>query len=235
LLVADGPSTLVLEGGTHNPYAPPFDFVEKAFLPVINRMGPRVRATLERPGFYPAGGGKFTVEIEPAPKLTPIDLLDRGEIKARRARAVVSALPSHVAERELQVVAAKMGWDESVLSVESVKDPHGPGNILIIEIESEHVTEVFTGFGERGVSAEAVASKTVDEVREYLAGGVPVGRHLADQLFIPFAMAGGGSFSTLPLTRHSHTNIEVLRSFLSVQCVVAEEGAGRYRVTIALS
>jgi RNA 3'-terminal phosphate cyclase (ATP) len=31
LLTADGPSSLTLEGGTHNPHAPPIDFLEKAF------------------------------------------------------------------------------------------------------------------------------------------------------------------------------------------------------------
>jgi RNA 3'-terminal phosphate cyclase (ATP) len=51
LLTAPAPSTLVLEGGTHNPAAPPFDFLVKSFLPLINRMGPTVTAELERPGF----------------------------------------------------------------------------------------------------------------------------------------------------------------------------------------
>ena len=56
LMISGGPSEIILEGGTHNPFAPPYDFLEKAFLPVINRMGPRVDAVLEKPGFYPAGG-----------------------------------------------------------------------------------------------------------------------------------------------------------------------------------
>ena len=42
LILAGGPSRLVLEGGTHNMLAPPFDFIAKSFLPVINQMGPRV-------------------------------------------------------------------------------------------------------------------------------------------------------------------------------------------------
>jgi RNA 3'-terminal phosphate cyclase (ATP) len=87
LLVARGPSTLILEGGTHNPYAPPFDFLAKAFLPLVARMGPRVEAVLERPGFYPAGGGCIRVRVEPAPRLERLDLLERGEIhRPRRAR-----------------------------------------------------------------------------------------------------------------------------------------------------
>src|SRR5262245_60443308 len=69
LLTATGPSTVVVEGGTHNPHAPPFDFLALAFLPLLARMGARAQATLDRPGFYPAGGGQLTVEITPAPAL----------------------------------------------------------------------------------------------------------------------------------------------------------------------
>ena len=66
LLIADGPTNLILEGGTHNTWAPPFDFLEKAFLPLVNRMGPRVEVELEQHGFYPAGGGRYRVHIQPA-------------------------------------------------------------------------------------------------------------------------------------------------------------------------
>jgi hypothetical protein len=62
LLVADGPSEVILEGGTHNPYAPPFDFLDQAFLGLINKMGPTVSASLIRPSFYPAGGGTFITQ-----------------------------------------------------------------------------------------------------------------------------------------------------------------------------
>lgn len=56
LIIGSKPSTLTLEGGTHNPHAPPFDFLQKTFLPILNKMGSKVSAKLERPGFYPAGG-----------------------------------------------------------------------------------------------------------------------------------------------------------------------------------
>jgi RNA 3'-terminal phosphate cyclase (ATP) len=214
LLLASGPSTLTLEGGTHNPFAPPFDFLARAFLPLVNRMGPQVMAKLERPGFYPAGGGKFTVEIKSAAKLTRLDLPERGEVRSRCARAVVANLPRKIAERELKVIARKMSWGDEWLCAETVDNSRGPGNVVMIEIESECVTEVFTGFGERGVTAEAVAEQAVKEARQYLAAGVAVGEHLADQLLVPMALAGGGRFTTLPLTRHSTTNIEIIKKFL---------------------
>jgi RNA 3'-terminal phosphate cyclase (ATP) len=222
LLTADGASELVLEGGTHNPYAPPFDFLAKTFLPIINRMGPRVTAKLERHGFYPAGGGKFTVSIEPAKKLSRVDLMERGEILKHEAIGIVSQLPRKIAETELAVLQAKLSWGPECFRVEEVSNPRGPGNILIVIIESEHVTKVFTGFGERGVPADRVAFSTVEQVHEYLSAGVPVGRHLADQLMIPMALAGGGKFRTLPPTRHSTTNIEILKKFLDVDITVTK-------------
>jgi len=232
LLVAGGPSTLKLEGGTHNPFAPPFDFLAKAFLPLLNRMGPRVSATLVRPGFYPAGGGEFHVSIQPVPHLSPLHLDARGEIRNTRAVARVAALPRSIAQRELDVIARELAVDRSALSTEEIPNPQGPGNIVVIEIESEHVTEVFTGFGEKGVRAEEVADQAVEAARQYLAADVPVGPHLADQLLVPLAMAGGGSFTTLPLSRHAATNIAVLRQFLNVDVRVEQLAKKAFKVSL---
>lgn len=220
LLTASAPSRLTLEGGTHNPFAPPFDFLEKSFLPLINRFGPQVTAELERPGFYPAGGGKFSVEINPAASLNRLDLTERGKIKRRRGRAIVANLPRHIAEREIAVIRRKMSWNAEWLEAEVIDNSRGPGNIVLIEIESENATEVFTGFGERGVRAESVAEKAVQAARRYLSSEVAAGEYLADQLLLPMAMAGGGRFTTLPLSRHATTNINMIRKFLDVEITV---------------
>jgi len=217
LMVASSSSIVVIEGGTHNTYAPSVDFLRKAFLPVIERMGPRVRVEIERHGFYPAGGGRIRVEIQPVKKLVPVSIMDRGEIVAQTATATVAGLSPEIAKRELEVIAKKLEWDEESLRIEQLADSVGPGNVLSIEIQSEHVTEVFTGFGERGRSAERVAKSTVAQVHHYLHKGVPVWSHLADQLMLPFAMAGAGEFCTCALTPHSETNASVIEQFLQVK------------------
>ncbi|MBT8367051.1 MAG: RNA 3'-terminal phosphate cyclase [Deltaproteobacteria bacterium] len=231
LLIAGEPSEIVLEGGTHNPFAPPFDFLEKAFLPVINRMGPNVDAVLEKPGFYPAGGGRFKVSINPA-GLNRINLLERGNINNKTARASVANLPVSIANRELKVVREKLEWNREVLKAVEVENSQGPGNILTVEIESENITEVFTGFGEKGTSAEKVAKRAVKSVLEYLAFNVPVGRYLADQLLIPMALAGGGKFRTLSPTRHTKTNVEIIKKFLDVEIAVIEYDRNQWEVEI---
>jgi len=224
LLVGTQPSSLTLEGGTHNPFAPPLDFLDKAFLPLVNRMGPHVETALERPGFAPRGGGRVVATVRPVAKLAPFHLHDRGAIKTRRAKAVVCGIPRHVAERELAVVRERLGWPSEACEVVELPEAYGPGNIVTIEIDSEHVTEVFTGVGMRGVRAEAVAAGAADAAARYLAADVPVGDCLADQLLLPLSLAGGGSYKTLAITRHSATNIEVIRKFLDVVVGVTEAG-----------
>jgi RNA 3'-terminal phosphate cyclase (ATP) len=231
LLIADAPSEVVLEGGTHNPFAPPFDFLAKAFLPLINRMGPGVEAVLEKPGFYPAGGGRFRVSINPD-RLIRIDLTERGHVIDKTARAAVANLPVNIAKRELKVIEERLKWDKDLLEAVEVEHSHGPGNILTIEIESEHITEVFTGFGERGVSAETVAKRAAKAVQEYLAFDVPVGRHLADQLLLPMALAGGGKFRTLSPTKHTTTNAEIIKKFIDVDITLTEYDHNRWAIEI---
>jgi RNA 3'-terminal phosphate cyclase (ATP) len=232
LLTAPDPSLIELEGGTHNPMAPPYDFIERAFLPLLRRMGPAVAAELDRPGFYPAGGGRIIVDVPSVPRLLPIHLPERGEVLHCKARAVVAGLPRHIAEREIKTVAEVTGWDHACCRVHELPPAYGPGNAVVLEVESRHVTEVFTGVGERGVSAEEVGRRAAREALNYLESGVPVGEHLADQLLLPMALAGGGSFVTTEPTLHTRTNMDIIRRFIDVPAVAEPLRGGAWRITV---
>jgi len=232
LALAAERSSLVLEGGTHNPMAPPFDFLDRAFLPLVARLGPRASATLDRPGFYPAGGGKLRVDIQPAPRFGELALLERGEVQSRRVTATVALLDRSIAEREVATVRARLGLAGDECEVVSVRRPVGPGNIVCIDLASEHVTEVFVGFGERGVPAERVAEGAAGEAQRYLDASVPVGPHLADQLILPLALGAGGVFRTVEPTGHTRTQREVVRAFLGVDVRLDDVGGGRYEVGV---
>lgn len=213
LLTASEPSAVAVEGGTHNVGAPPFDFLDRAYLPLLRRMGGRVRARLVRYGFAHQGGGRIELRIDPVPALGPLDLRERGAVLGCRGRALLSLLHERIGERKLAVVRRELGWPNDRLDVERV-DADGPGNAIVLEVHSERVSEVFTAFGQRGIPAESVAGHAVQAVRDYLGAGVPVGPHLADQLLLPLAIAAGGMFRTMTPTQHFMTNSEVLRLFL---------------------
>lgn len=232
LLTADAPSTVTVEGGTHNSMAPPFDFLAEAFVPLLGRMGASVNLELERHGFYPAGGGRLRAEVAPCPSLSPLRLLERGAAGEHSARALLANLPKHVAKRELRVVARELGWPRERLEMLQVESP-GPGNALLLRLEFENVIEVTCAFGQKGVPAERVAGAAVAEARQYLQADAPVGEHLADQLLLPMAMAGGGAFRTLPLSGHTRTNMEVISRFLEVRFRQEEQDDGTMVVEVA--
>jgi len=188
LMLAGGPSTLIVEGGTHNPWAPPFDFLARAFVPLINRMGPRITIQLDRHGFFPAGGGSLRVQIEPAEALAGFDLCERGQIVDCRARVLLSNLPAHIARREIDTIVEKTGWNRGACSIDEVSAT-GPGNVVILEVASADVNEVFTAFGQKGVKAERVATDAVNQALEYIDSGAPVGPYLADQLLLPLGIS----------------------------------------------
>jgi RNA 3'-terminal phosphate cyclase (ATP) len=146
----------------------------------------------------------------------------------------VARLPRHIAEREIDVIRSSLAISDDQLSVEEIRNSAGPGNIAILSVESDALTETFAGFGRRGVPAEAVARGLVSEAKEYLAADVPVGRRLADQLLVPMALAGGGRFRTLPPSRHTRTNARVIRRFLDVDIAIEPEGDdnGAWQVVI---
>jgi RNA 3'-terminal phosphate cyclase (ATP) len=233
LLLAEQPSQLVIEGGTHNPLAPPFDFLQHAFLPLLNRMGPTVTARLERPGFAPRGGGRLHVAVQPATRLRPLAITERGVVRSQHAEVLLAHLPEPIARRELAVLQRQLGYDDSQLRFRWANDAYGPGNVVNAIIESEHVTECFSAFGQRGLPAEVVAQQVVDQVRRYLQAGVPVGLHLADQLLLPLVLAGGGTFVTLQPSSHTLTNIDIIRAFVGVDIQTREIADDVWKVSVA--
>lgn len=232
LLFADADSELVLDGGTHNPLAPPFDFLERSFVPALRGMGAEVAVELQRHGFHPEGGGRACVRVRPS-ALHPIDVLARGAVRAIRARAIVAGLPEHIGRRELDVVRDKLGVTKESCTL--VTADGGPGNALVIDVECESGTEVFCALGRIGLPAERVAADAVRDVKAYLRHDAPIGPHLADQLLLPMALAGGGSFRTTRPTTHTTTNARVIEAFLPLRVERFDEGAGVWRIAVRQS
>ena len=231
LLMTPGRSRLTFMGGTHNPLAPPFDFLDQVFLPLIRRMGAHVTAKLENHGFFPAGGGCFFVELEGGQPLAPLILLERGPVRQINADVFLAHLPQNIGNRELNVVRQKFELKRNCLHTHQVTSA-GPGNVLLITIESENCTEQFAGFGAKGVVAEKLAEEVSAEALEYVAAEVPVGSYLADQLLLPLALGNGGSFRSLPLTLHSETNTAVIQQFLPRAIEVTPQGPTAVRIDI---
>ena len=216
LLLAEGESHLTLEGGTHNPLAPPFDFLERTFLPLLRRMGAEVSVRLLGYGFFPAGGGSLGVTTRGG-RLSRLSLTERGGTSLS-SLCLYSGLPGGVAERQRALLRRRLPLaDAAVLRVDSP----GPGNAVMVAAASgegaDAHEEVFTAFGEKKITAEKVAERAAAEAEEYCQTAAALGKYSADQTLLYMALAGGGEFTTTPLTRHSETNMQVIRSFLPLE------------------
>jgi RNA 3'-terminal phosphate cyclase (ATP) len=213
LLTASGESRVHITGGTHNRGSPPFDFMSRSFLPILRRMGAQVELELRSYGFFPRGGGEIHARIQSGARLASLQLTSRGALRRGYAEAYIAALPLHVAERELEVIGRTLGWNREQLQLRGLPNDVGPGNAVTITLEYENVTEVFTGFGEKGVRAEIVAEGAANEARAYLSSTAPVGMHLADQLPLAMALGDGGEFLAQSVTSHLRSNAAVIERF----------------------
>ena len=238
LVLVEGESRLTLRGGTHVRWAPSVFYLEHVFLPVLARMGVRAQIKLERWGFYPAGGGEAQVRIIGRGKaLSPIKLVERGELQRVEGTAAVTNLPAHIPQRmadhAINTLAQK--------GIRSRVEPRrlrgaGPGAGIFLFAEyatsspRETIAAGFTAYGRKGLPAERVAEAVCEDLLKHHCSGAPVDPYLVDQLVLPMALAATDrprpieSWAiTSQVSQHLLTNLWVARQFLTCELEVEGE------------
>lgn len=236
LFLADKPSTITVTGGTHNPWAPPYDFLAETFLPAIKSAGFDADCYLEKYGFFPAGGGKITLSIQPRQeKLNQsIDICQPAENIQIYARIYTAKLPAHIAQREKKLLLQSKLKFKNIEHIE-VTNSDGPGNCVTLRLYDGRRTTVFTAFGQKGKPSEKVVGEVVNLAEDFLPGGAAIDRFLADQLLIYMAINShfakdsetgarkNACYTTNELSTHLTTNIETIKKFLPVDFKIEHE------------
>jgi RNA 3'-terminal phosphate cyclase (ATP) len=210
------PSRIVVTGGTHVPASPSFHYLARHWSPVVSRLGFRFGLELERAGFYPPGGGEVRAQVQPSVTLSePFVLEERGELVAVRGISGAARLKGNVAERQ-KAAAAERLWEqrrlESSWEVLEVK-AESPGSFLMVEAEFTSGRAAFAFLGQRGLRSEILGDRAARTLLRFLEGEGAVDPHLADQLAVPMALAGGGRVTTSEVTNHLQTVAAVLSQF----------------------
>lgn len=217
LALAPGPTCLILRGGTHVAWSPPFHYLAEVYLPTLASLGVEATPELRRWGFYPVGGGEMVFQINGgAPDVRALTLTDRGQVERVWGTAVVSNLPSHIPQRmanRARNVLAEAGL-KAELNAERVRGD-GPGaGIFILTEHANGVRAGFTAYGRKGLPSEHVAEAACSDLLRYCRSDAPIDMHLADQLILPLAIGDGVSrFATCRVTEHLRTNIWVVEQF----------------------
>ena len=235
LLFAKAPSRVIVKGGTHNPMAPPFEFLSESLTPLLATMGLHIELKLHAHGFYPAGGGRVEAIIQPIAATMPLTLEQRGEqVDPPRVVVLASRMKAGLLHEQTTALQA-LRISSTPPSVTTLTSSPGPGNAVLAVIRFQHITSMFTTVTDR-LNSSAVtttATSVASAVSAYLASTAPVDEHLADQLLLPMALVSGGSFRATMLSTHFHTNAAVLSMFFG-PCVAYENlgGALGWRVTV---
>lgn len=235
---AGAPSRVVVTGGTHVSWSPPFDYLAHVYSPAVAPLGYSGRLQLHRWGFYPKGGGEIALEVEPRgqPALDPPPWArPRGELEAVHILSAAANVGNQVTSRQARQAYNRLveaGLSAHRLHTRLVNPPSaGPGTCLFLLARyAGGVVAGFTGYGRQGYPAERVADDAVDEFLAYHATTAAVDPHLADQLVLPLALSGYDlSFATSRVTHHLITNVWVVSQFMGRRFeIVGQEGAPGY-------
>ncbi len=210
---------LTLKGGTHVPLSPTFHYIKEIFAPLMERLGIKIRLTIEAYGFYPKGGGIIKAAIFPANRIRPLRIVQRGRIINIKGYSGVGNLPLSIAERQKNAVLDNIRLSISghlfPLNIEAVDVPSpGQGTFVFMQAESENSLAGFSSIGERGKRAESVGEDAAREFLQYYSTDAAFDPHLSDQIVLYLSMCEEGSlFTASCITRHLITNLWVIGLF----------------------
>lgn len=227
-------TTARIQGGTHVPMAPPADYIEAVYAPMLRRLGMEAHLSVSRAGFYPKGGGEIALEVRNGRPNTSLDCTERGRLKRLRVFVITSQLPEHVAARGKETALKGLSGYGVEIATETRELPsHGAGAAVVIVAECEQGMGGWTGLGERGKPMERVAEEAVRDFKNWFATGAGVDAHLADQLALPCALLPAESRWTTPeITDHLRTVLWAAQQFLPIEYALEPRADGSGLVTV---
>ena len=218
LFFADKESKVILKGGTHVPFSPPFDYLKQILLPTLANFGFQAQADLKGYGFYPVGNGEILLEVINQITSKPFEIKERGQLKELRITSKVANLPISIAERQKNHLLAKFETRNSKFEIKSECDVVKalcPGTYLFMTAEFENILAGFSSLGARGKPAEKIADEVFEEFNNYYNRKEIFDPHLADQILIFLALSKRPfNFTATKITDHLLTNIWVINQFL---------------------
>jgi len=225
---------LTLVGGTDVPWSPTFDYFDRVVRAAYASIGIRCNASAERRGYYPRGGGKVTVAIEPCPSLSPLNL---GVGEGIREVGIVSRcgrLPRHVAERQLAAATdflrgSGIGVSSSELAEEQ---SDSPGSSILISHLGRSRFLGSDAIGEKGKPSEEVGRDAAARFVAAAQSGGALDANLADMMVPLLSLAQAPSRVVVPtVTSHLQTGLQLAGQFTGCRWSV-EEGEGNAVVSV---
>jgi len=212
-------SKVIIKGGTHVAWSPPYHYLQEIFLYFMETIGIHAKTNIKKWGWYPKGQGEIEIQIRPSNKFSPLNLTQRGALKKLKILSVVSNLPLSIARRQAnrgKEILIKEGFSPEI-EVKEVTSK-GKGTFFFLRTDFENSRAGFSNLGEVGKRAEKVAEEAVEEFLQFYKSNMCLDKYITDQLIPYVALAHGKStITTCYLSEHTLTNIWVVEKFLPLK------------------
>ncbi len=208
-----------ISGGTCGKGQIPVEYYNTVLIPVLKRAGADINLHIINRGYYPKGGGKVEVEMQPIKNIKRLKLLERGNIVKIEGISYASSLLKNAKVAERQKDSCKKYllnfYNSIAINIKyEYSDSLSVGSGIVIWVETEKGAILGAdALGERGKPAEVVGEEAAKKLYQEISSNAPVDKHLADNL-IPWLAIAGGSIRTSEITLHTRTNIWVSELFL---------------------
>ncbi len=200
-------------GGTHVAHSPNFDVLLNVNKPLFKLFGVHMHIQLVRPGFYPQGGAKGRILIEPVP-FTKV-VLTTGEVREIEviSSASTSLKTQQIAEKQLRGFKSVLQADKEYAGYADSINP-GFACSSIIRFTGNSLKGLAL-VGSQSDSPEDLGRDTAIMTKKELAVQTTVDEQMADQLLLPLAFAPSGSSYTFDrMYEHIETNLKVIKHVL---------------------
>lgn len=222
LLHAEQNTKIELTGGTNVLWSPTTDFFRHVFCNFLDRIGVNIRVDVRKHGFYPRGGGKVNVRMQPNKNLKPLELVKRGKLDRIDIWSISSRdlKDKKVAERQLHAfrkILNVRGHEHAVYV-----DTLSTGTSIHAHVHYNNTKLGADVLGERGKPAEKIGEECAFLLKSQMDSGACLDRWMADQILPYMALVGKGSISVAEITDHCISNMWVIEKFLPVKFEIKE-------------
>jgi RNA 3'-terminal phosphate cyclase (ATP) len=229
-LFADKKVDISITGGTDVKWAPPWDYFHHVFLSHLQNMNVNIQGHLIRRGYYPRGGGKVTVAIDPVDTFSPLTPRDPQSIKVK-GLVNMANLPSHIGDRIKKSAAETLAAQQIPSDIDIILEQSSSVGVGLVLWTYDGSILGADCLGEKGISSEKVGSLAASLLLSEIQSGATLDVYAVDQMLPYLALSRKGFFFCREISRHAYTEMWLLKMFLKKDFLVQQSGVTK-KVTV---
>lgn len=215
--------TISITGGTDVKWAPPWDYFYHVFLSHLQNMNIRIRGHLICRGYYPRGGGKATMVIDPVDTLRPFIPRETPNIQVKGI-VNMAHLPSHIGDRIKKSAEETLAAQHISAGIDIILEQSSSVGVGLVLWTCNGSILGADCLGEKGISSEKVGSLAASRLLSEIQSGATLDMYAVDQMLPYLALSKKGFFFCRELSSHASTEMWLIKKFLKKDFSIQPSG-----------